>query len=327
MNTQWIGRIATLLSSAAVAAWLASAASAQGFPQKPVRYLVPFGPGGGNDVVARIVAQKLTENWTQPVVVDNRPGASGGIAMEMAANAPADGYTIVLPSTSVLINQLVSKVRYDMTRDFAPVSLSGSLPYVIAVTSSLPATSVNELIALAKARPGKINYAATPGSLQHLLGETLKVEKGIDIMMIPYKSSTFATTDVIAGLVEIWFTQMSTGLPQARAGKVRILGFSGEKRSPMLPDVPTMAEAGVPTLNATASFYILAPAGTSKTIVDALNAQIVRAFASDDVRARLFAAGFEPKSSTPDELGAILRSELARWGKIVKQAGIRLTPS
>jgi len=324
MNTQWISRIAMLVLSAAGFGLAAGAARAQSYPNKPITCIVPFGPGSGNDVIARIVAQKVGENWTQPVVVDNRPGASGGIGMEITAKAPPDGYTIVIASTSHILNQFVSKVRYDIVKDFAPVSLTGSLPYVVAVTNSSPAKSMNELIAIAKSRPGKINYAAVIGAVPHFMGEMLKSARGLDIMMIPYKSTTDAEVDVISGRVEIWFTTMASALPQVKAGKVRILGVSGEKRAAVLPEVPTMAEVGLPTVDVTVGFFFLTAAATPKPIVNALNREIVKAIDTKDVRDRLAAAGVEPKSSSAEELAALFKSEVTRWGKIIKESGIRV---
>jgi tripartite-type tricarboxylate transporter receptor subunit TctC len=324
MNTQWISRIAMLVWSAAGFGLVAGDARAQSYPNKPIIYIAPFGPGSGNDVIARIVAQKVSENWTQPVVVENRPGASGGIGMEVAAKAPPDGHTIVIASTSHILNQFVSKVRYDIVKDFAPVSLTGSLPYVVAVTNSSPVKSMNELIAIAKSSPGKINYAAIIGGVPHFMGEMLKSARGLDIVMIPYKSTTDAEVDVISGRVEIWFTTMASALPQVRGGKVRVLGVAGEKRAAVLPEAPTMAEAGLPTLDVSVGFFILTAAATPRPIVNALNREIVKAIDAKDVRDRLAAAGVEPKSSSSEELDALLKGEVARWGKIIKESGIRL---
>jgi tripartite-type tricarboxylate transporter receptor subunit TctC len=286
--------------------------------------VVPFGPGSGNDVIARIVAQKVTENWSQPVVVENRPGASGGIAMEVTAKAPPDGHNVVIASTSHIVNQFVSKVRYDIVKDFAPVSLTGALPYVLAVTQSSPAKSMNELVTLAKSRPGKMNYAAVPGGVPHFMGEMLKSARALDIVMIPYKSTTDAEVDVISGRVEIWFTTLASALPQAKGNKVRVLGVSGDKRAVTLPDVPTMAESGLPSVDVIVGFYFLTAAATPKSNVTALNREIVKAIDTRDVKDRFAAAGVEPKSSSVDEIDALLKSEVARWGKIIKDSGVRL---
>lgn len=309
---------------AASACLLAGMASAQNYPARPVTFTVPFGPGSGNDVIARIVAQKVTENWTQPVIVENKPGASGAIAMELTAKAVPDGHNVVIASTSHIVNQFVSKVRYDIIKDFAPVSVTGALPYVVAVTQSSPAKSLNELIALAKARPGKMNYAAVPGGVPHFMGEMLKSARSVDIAMIPYKSTTDAEVDVIAGRVEIWFTTVASALPLAKGNKVRVLGMSGEKRAATLPDVPTMTEMGLPNVDVMVSFYFLTAAAAPKANVNALNREIVRAIDTRDVRERLAAAGVLPKSSSPEELEAQLKIEVARWGKVIKDSGVRL---
>lgn len=303
---------------------LTGMAHAQTYPARPVTITVPFGPGSGNDVIARIVAQKVTENWTQPVIVENKPGASGAIAMEIVARAAPDGHHIVIASTSHIVNQFVSKVRYDIIKDFAPVSLTGALPYVVAVTQSSPAKSLNELIALAKSQPGKMNYAAVPGGVPHFMGEMLKSARGLDIAMIPYKSTTDAEVDVVAGRVEIWFTTLASALPLARANKVRVFGISGEKRAATLPDVPTMTEIGLPSVDVIVSFYFLTAAATPKANVNALNREIVKAIDNRDVRDRLAAAGVQPRSSSPEELEAQLKSEVARWSNVIKSAGVRL---
>ncbi len=323
MNTLCISRIALWVLSAAGFSLVADAL-AQNYPTKPITFVAPFGPGSGNDVIARIVAQKVSENWSQPVVVENRPGASGGIGMETTAKARPDGYTVVIASTSHIVNQFVSKTRYDMLKDFAPVSVTGSMPYVVAVTHASPARSMNELVAIAKSRPGKINYAAVPGGVPHFMGEMLKSARGIDIVMIPYKSTTDAEVDVISGRVEIWFTTMASALPLMKGNRVRILGVSGEKRAAVLPEVPTMADAGLPTVDVTVGFFFLTAAATPKPIVDALNREIVKAIDTKDVRDRLAAAGVDPRSSSTEELDALLKSEVARWGKIIKDSGVRI---
>ncbi len=258
------------------------------------------------------------------MVVENRPGASGGIAMDLAAKAPADGHTAVIASTSHIVNQFVSKVRYDVVRDFAPISQTGALPYVVAVTQTAPAKSLNDLVAIAKSRPGKLNYAAVPGGVPHFMGEMLKSARGIDIVMIPYKSTTDAEVDVIAGRVEIWFTTLASALPLAKGGRVRVLGVSGAKRTALLPEVPTMGEAGLSAVDVTVGFFFLTASATPRQNVHVLNREVVRAIDAQDVKERLAAAGVEPRSSTVDELDALLKSEVARWGKIIKDSGVRL---
>jgi len=209
-------------------------------------------------------------------------------------------------------------------KDFAPVSQTGALPYVVAVTHGSPAKSLGELIALAKSRPGKMNYSAVPGGVPHFMGEMLKSARGLDIVMIPYKSTTDAEIDVIAGRVEIWFTTLASALPLVKGNKVRVLGISGPKRSAVLPEVPTMAESGLSAVDVTVGFFFLTAAAVPKANVSTLNREIVRAIETQDVRDRLAAAGVEPKSSSPEELDALLKSEVARWGKIIRDSGVRL---
>jgi tripartite-type tricarboxylate transporter receptor subunit TctC len=324
MNAKRISLVAVLALSMAGAGLIGGDALAQSYPSKPITFIVPVGPGSGSDVIARILAQKVNETWSSPITVENRPGASASIGMEAAAKAPPDGYTIVIAGTSQLINPLVSNMRYDIVKDFAPVSLSGTLPYVLAVPNELPAKSLKELVALAKSRPGKLNYAAQIGGVPHFMGEALKSAQGIDVVMVPYSSTTDAQADVMSGRVEIWFTTMATALPLVKSGRVRALGVAGDTRSASMPDVPTMAEAGFPELDVSVGLFILAPVGTPKPIIAALNTQFVKAIGTKEVADRLAAAGFEPKGSTPEELGALLRSEVARWSKIAKESNIRV---
>ncbi len=324
MKTSGVVGFAVWAAMATAISATAGIARAQGYPARPVTLVVPFGPGSGNDVIARIVAQKVSQSWSQPVVVENRPGASGGIAMEMVAKAPADGYSFVIASTSHIVNQFVSRVRYDVVRDFAPVSLTGGLPYVVAVAQGSSVGSLKELIESARSRPGKMNYAAVPGGVPHFMGEMLKSARALDLVMIPYKSTTDAQVDVIAGRVEIWFTTMASALPLAKGGKVKVLGVSGARRSAALPEVPTMAEAGLPSVDVTVGFFFLTAAAVPNATIKTLNRQIVAAMDTQDVRGRLAAAGVEPRSSTPEALDALLKSEVARWGRIIRESGVRL---
>jgi len=325
MNRKWIFRFAiSVLVPTAAFGLAAGQALAQSYPNKPITFIVPYGPGTGNDIIARIVSHKVGESWSQPMVVDNRSGAAGAIGTELAAKAPPDGHTILIASTSQIINPFISKVRYDILKDFTPVVVPGTLPYLLAVPIASPAVSIKDLVAQAKSMPGKFNYAGSFGSVSHFMGEMLKTAGGIDIALITYKGTPDAIADVIANRVQIWFTTMATGIPLAKAGKVRVLGVAGKKRATALPDVPTMAEAGYPTLDVSASFYILAPAATPKPVVAALNREIVKALGTQDVKDKLSAAGVELNSTTPEEASTLLKNEVASWGKVVKESGVEM---
>jgi tripartite-type tricarboxylate transporter receptor subunit TctC len=324
MNTRWISHIAVLALSMAGCALAAADARAQAYPNKPIAIVVPYGPGSGNDVIARIIAQKVSESWGNPMVIDNRPGANGGIAAELVAKAPPDGYTVLIGSSSTIVNQYASKdVRYDVAKDFAPVGLCGSLHNVLAVHDALPAKSLKELVALAKSKPGQLNFAASSAGT-HLMGEVFKSVGGIDFAIIDYKLTTTGVTDVASGRVQILWTTTASALPLVKSGKLRALGITGDKRSLVLPDVPTMAEAGFPALGVSVDFFFLVPAATPKPVIAALNSEIAKAIGTKDVRDRLAAAGVEPRSSTPEELGEFIRDDVARWVRIIKETGFRV---
>jgi len=325
MNRKWISRFAmSVLMPAAAFGFAVGHGLAQGYPNKPITFIVPYGPGTGNDVIARLISQKVSQNWGHTMVVENRSGAAGAIGTEMTAKAPPDGYTILIASTSQIINPYVTKVRYDILKDLTPVIVPGTLPYLLAVPNASPAESIKDLVARAKSMPGKFNYAGSFGSVSHFMGEMLKSAGGIDIALITYKSTPDAIADVLANRVQIWFTTMATGVPLAKAGKVRVLGVAGKKRAPTLPDVPTMAEAGFPTLDVSAAFYILAPAATPKPIIAELNREIAKALAAQEVKSKLAASGVEPNSTTPEEASALLKNEVALWGKVVKESGVQM---
>jgi len=326
MNAQRISGIAVIAVSllVAVATWGVGQALAQNYPSKPVSFIVPYGPGTGNDIIARIVSNKVGENWSQPIVVENRSGAAGAIGTELVAKAQPDGHTILIASTSQLINPFISKVRYDLLRDFTPVVVPGTLPYLLAVPKASPATSIRDLVAQAKAMPGKFNYAGTFGSVSHFMGEMLKTAGGIDIALITYKGTPDAIADVIGNRVQIWFTTMATGTPLAKADKVKVLAVAGNKRAAVLPDVPTMNEAGFPTLDVSATFYILAPAATPRPVIAVLNREMVKALGAGDVKDKLAAAGVELNSTTPEEASALLKTQVAGWGKVVKESGVEM---
>lgn len=313
-----------LVATLAGAGAFAGSARAQAYPARAVTLICPYGPGTGIDLIGRILAQKLGDTWGQAMVVRNQPGASGAIGAEAAARAAPDGYTLAIMATSHIINQHMARNVKDVVSDFAPVAPVGSLPHVLAVPAAFPAKSIKELIAYAKARPGEVNFAALSGSATWFLGMLLKSSADIDIRHVAYKSTTDALPDVLAGRVPVWFTTVASAIPLVKAGKIRVLGItSGEKRASVMPDVPSMIESGLPALDISQGLFILAPLGTPPAIIAKLNADITRAVGLPEVRERLATEGAEPRTATPAALGAELKSESARWAKLVKDTGLR----
>ena len=300
-------------------------ALAQAYPNKPVRFLVGFPPGGVADVLARIIGPKLSEHLGQPVVIENRAGAGSNIAAEAVAKSPADGYTLFVYSTVNAVNvSLFSKLSYDPVKDFAPVSLIASMANILVVNPAVAANSVQELIALAKARPGQLNFgSAGIGTTQHLSGQIFKSMAGIDINHVAYKGSVPAMTAVLSGEIPMMFNVMSTALPQVKAGKVRALAISSAKRSPIVPDLPTVAESGIPGFDYVSHFGVLAPAGTPGEIVARLNSEIVKIVESAEMKTRLADVGAEPVTSTPERFGAFIREEIRNSAAVVKASGAR----
>lgn len=304
----------------------ASSALAQTYPDRPIRMLVGFTPGGGTDQVARVVSIRISENLGQQIVIDNRPGAGGNIAAEIAAKAPPDGYTLIMVSGSFTINpSLHKKLQYDPIKDFAPVAQVAFSQYILTVARGIPASSVRELIALAKAKPGQLNYAsAGNGSPPHLATELLKSMTGVDMVHVPFKGTAPLMTALLGGEVQVTFANMGGALPHIRAGKLRALGVSGARRSPAAPEVPTVAEAGLPGFEATGWYGVLAPAGTPQAIVMRLSQEISRAMESRDVRERLAAEGLEFAPSSPKMFAAYIREEIGKWAKVVRFAGMKV---
>jgi tripartite-type tricarboxylate transporter receptor subunit TctC len=301
-------------------------AHAQNYPTKPVRIVVPFAPGGGGDLVARTVAVKLTESLGQPVVVDNRAGAAGSIGAEIAARSPPDGHTLLLGSNGPLaINpSLYAKLPYDAARDFAPVSLVTIMPFVLVVHPALPVRSVKELIALARSRPGELNYGSPGnGSSTHLANELLKSMTGMKIAHVPYKGVAPAATDLISGQIQMMSGDLSTLVPHIRSGRMRALAVTSSRRSAMLPDTPTVAESGVPGYEASGWFGVLVPAGTPPYIVQRLNSAMLKGLAAADARERLAAFGGEVAPGTPEQLATHIRTEGAKWGKLIRALGLK----
>jgi tripartite-type tricarboxylate transporter receptor subunit TctC len=305
-----------------------AASSAETYPTKPIRFIVPFAAGGGTDVTARAIAQKLSDALGKPVVVDNRGGAGGVPGADMVAKAPPDGYTILLGSPGPLtINPaLQSRMPYDTLRDFAPVSLATISPFVLTVHPSVAALNVKELIALAKAKPGALHYASGGnGSVAHLSTEQFKALAGIDLTHVPYKGSGQSIVDVLSGRVQIMFDNQPVVLPHVRSGKLRGLAVGTRTRSGVMPELPTMIEAGVPGYESSTAFGVLAPAKTPRQIVNRLSAEIAQSLkTASELRDTLASRGFEPVGSTPEEYAAHLKNELRRIAELVKRANIKL---
>ena len=315
---------AALFAAFTVAA--SGAASAQAFPTKPVRFVVPFAPGGSTDTLGRALGQKLSDALGQQVVIDNRTGANGNIGMEIVAKAPPDGHTIVLGYiANVAIGpSLYQKLPFDPVKDYEAITLLATSPNVLVAHPSVQASSLKDVIALARAKPGAINYAsASVASVGHLTGELLNNLAGMKMTHVAYKGSGQAVTDLLGGHIQLMFSGFSSVMPHIKSGKLRPLAQTGEKRSPALPEVPTIAESGFPKFEATAWYGVHAPAKTPKPIVNRLNAEFVKALKMPDVRDRLTALGFELVGSTPDHYASYIKSEIRKWEKVVKASGAK----
>ncbi len=309
---------------AAAVLGLAQLAYAQNYPNRPIRIVVPFSPGGAADVPARILGQKLSETLGQQVIIDNRPGAGSTIGAESVAKASPDGYTLLfLTNTHFVSAALYKKLAYDALNDFVPITEVGNAPNVLVVHPALPAKSVKELIALAKSRPGKIDFASSGnGSSQHLFGALFMSMTGTNMMHIPYKGSGPATADLISGQVQVGFPGIAIALPQVKSGRLRALGVTSAKRSLEMPDVPTIDEAGVKGYDATLWLGLAAPKATPREIIAKLHGEILRTLRMPDVQKALLATGTETSfQDTPEKFGVFLRSEMAKWAKVVKDSG------
>jgi tripartite-type tricarboxylate transporter receptor subunit TctC len=296
------------------------------YPNRPVRIIVPFAAGGPPDVISRIVGQKLSERWGQQVYVENHPGAGGNTGTATAARAAPDGYTLYMMSTGFMVNpSLYAKVPYDPIKDFVPVTIAAASPNILFVNPVVPARSVGELIALIKSSPGKYSYAQpSTGSTPHLSGELFKLQYGLDLVTVPFNGASLAVNSTIAGHTPIAFTALPPAIANIKEGNLRGLAVTAAKRSPALPDVPTMAEAGIPDQEAETINGLLAPAGTPDEIVARINRDTVAALSLPDVKERLSVLGFEPVVSTPAAFGARIKSEIAKWDKVVRAAHIRI---
>src|SRR5665647_1547502 len=325
MMKRWSG----LTRFAVLALMLASAgASAQSYPTKLIHLVVPYPAGGPLDIMARAIGQKLTEAWKQPVVVDNRAGAGGNIGADFVAKSAPDGYTLLMGAvaTHAINPTLYGKMPYDPVKDFAPVALVAQVPNILVVNPSVPARSVRELIELARARPGYLNFGSgSTGSTGHLAGELFNTMAGVKMVHIPYKGAAPAMADLLAGQVQLMFDNLASALPHVKAGKLRALAVTTLARSPAMPDLPTIAESGLPGFDLSTWFGLLVPAGTPPEIVAKLNAEVVRALNAKDMRERLEKMGAEPPANnTPERFAAFIRTEAAKYAKVVKDSGAKV---
>ena len=299
-------------------------AAAQDYPARPVRLIIPFPPGGSNDVVGRLIATHLGERFGKQVVVDNRSGAGGVIGTEIVAKSPPDGYTLLVISMAHAVNPWLYRLAYDPIKDFAPVGLLAKGTNVLVVHPSLPVRSVNDLLALARQKPGDLQYASAGiGSFQHLGGELFKLMAGVDLLHVPFKGGGPAMVDIVGGHTKVMFSSLVQTVPQIKSGKLRALGTGGPERSPVLPDLPTIAEAGVPGYEAVNWWGIVAPAGTSQAIIDKVNREIEAVQKSPEVQKQFANEGAAPAAMKPADFGGFMVSEMNKWEKVVKQGGIK----
>jgi len=319
-----IARSLLLIFGIAVAL-VAGGAFAQTYPSKPVRLIVPYPPAGSSDLMARILGQKLSELWGQSVIVENKPGAAGSIGMEFASHQAPDGLSFVIANLGpAVINPLLTKVPYDVERDFVPVSLIATGPNILVVNPSFPAKTLNELVAYARANPGKLNFGSGgPGSIAHMSGEMLKSLAHVDIVHVPYKGGILSVNDLIAGHVDMVFSDALPVMQHIRAGKLRALATTGAERSPLVPDIPTCAESGVPGLVAVNWWGVLLPAGTPKPIADKFHDDLVKVMQQAEIKEKFAQLGVDAVSGTPDQLRAYLKSETAKYAQLIKEAGIK----
>jgi tripartite-type tricarboxylate transporter receptor subunit TctC len=317
-----IVRIAAMIGLA----FIMPAALAQAWPSKPIRYVVPFPPAGATDILARIIADKIAPPLGHQVVVENRAGAAGNVGSELVARSAPDGHTILMATAAQFINEtLYTKLPFSLQRDFVPVALIAHVPNVMEVHPSVPAKTVKEFVALAKSRPGQINYASSgSGTSIHMSAELFKMMTGVDIVHIPYKGSAPALTDLMAGHVSVMWDNLPPSMGFIKSGRLRALAVTTATRYPGLPDIPTVAESGVPGYEAVAAFGVVTPAGTPRDVVTRLNLEINRAIKLPDVQERFAQQGAVPASGTPEEYGIFIRAEIAKWAKVVKASGARI---
>lgn len=315
-----------LLVLSLLLAFAGSASAQQGYPNKPIRFIVPYAPGGSTSNVARLIGQKLTEAWGQQVIIDNRPGGNTVIGSEALAKSPPDGYTISLAaSTHATIPHLLASLPYDPIKDFTPVATLVTTQLVLVLHPSVPANNLQEFIALAKSKPGQLNFASVgTGSSTHLAGELFNIVAGVKMQQVPYKGTAPALTDLIGGQVQLNFDTPITSIPHIKSGKLKAIAITGKTRLAALPQVPTFAEAGLPNYDFQIWMGVLAPAGTPKEIVNKLNTEIAKILTMPDMKEKLVSQGLDPLISTPDQFAALIKSDMTKFGQVIKTANIKL---
>ena len=319
----WLGVLCVSVSTVLIAS---SAHAQQNYPAKPIRLVVPYPAGGPLDTVARLLAQKVSESTKQPVIVDNKPGAGGNIGADAVAKSPADGHTVLMGAvaTHAINPTLYASMPYDAARDFIAVTQVASTPNVLVVNPSVPAATVREFIPYAKANPGKLNFGSgSTGSAGHLAGELFKTMAGVEMTHVPYKGAAPAMNDLIGGQIQLMFDNLASSLAQVRAGRIRALAVTTAKRTPLAPDLPTIAESGLPGFDISTWFGIFVPAGTPREIVDRLHTEFTRALATPDLREKMLALGAEPVGNRPDEFAAYIRAEAEKYARVIKASGAK----
>ncbi len=319
MNGKWIVTLSLLACAMA-----ADQSLAQNFPARPITLLIPFPPGTGNDVVGRVIGQKMSESMGQPVLADNRIGATGSIAVEAVKNAAPDGYTLLVASSSFAINLYATRVTYELA-SFTPAAMVGRAPFTLNVPQGLPTRSLREFVAYAKARPGQLSAASGGNTTTgFFLAELLKKAAGLDIVLVAYKGSTLAVSDLMAGRIHLMFAPMVTSIPPYKTGKIQVLGVTGSRRNSIIPDVPTFIEMGFPMLDIPSWYAFLAPAGTPRPVIGKLNAEINKALANREVNDQFTNVGIEPSINSPEESDAFLKADALMWSRVVKASGIKV---
>lgn len=324
---QGMAAVAAIMLSMALAwpAAAAEAAAAERYPAKPIRIVVPFPPGGSNDLLGRVISQKFSETWGQPAIIDNRPGGGSTIGIEVVVRAAPDGYTLLTTSGGIAISVTLYKLSFNPVKDLTPVALLAQMPYLLTVHPSLPAKSVQDIINLARAQPGKLIFSSSgAGTSAHLTMEMFNSAARLNMLHVPYKGGAPAVSAVMSGEAQLTFNVITGTLPHARSGRLRALAVSSAKRAEVAPEIPTVAEAGLPGFEVIAWYNMFAPAGTPRGIVNRLNAELNRMLLQPDVRERFKTLGVTPLSGTPEDLAALLKSEIARYAKLINEAGIKL---